>query len=163
MAKTDITVERLQELTHYDPETGVFTWRVRRPRLSFHRPVGCFDKSTGYRKMRVDGVNSLLHRFAWLYMHGSWPVGEIDHINRDKSDNRICNLRVLSKAGNAQNRPKPINNSSGQKGVYYRPSRGKWVASITVNKTKRWIGSFDSAELAGVAYAAVAKIVHPFA
>src|SRR6202035_4009666 len=98
-----LTAERLREFIHYDPLTGVFTWLVlpvcRGPRFVGRGPnqvrvggiAGCVSKSNGYRRIKIGGHPYCAHRLAWLYMTGTWPKDEIDHINRVRSDNRFCN------------------------------------------------------------------------
>jgi hypothetical protein len=87
---TELTAERLRELLNYDPDTGVFTWRVRP--VHSHRVgdiAGSVRTTRGYRLIGVAGRVYKAHRLAWLYMMGEWPKDQIDHINRDPSDNRF--------------------------------------------------------------------------
>ncbi len=159
MAKTDLTAERLRELLDYNPETGVFTWRAtgtgRRP----NGTAGSVNSKDGYVYMRIDGATHLGHRLAWFYQNGHWPRYFIDHIDGDRANNRICNLRDVSKAGNNQNIRSPrINNQSGFLGVIKK--RGKWDAQITICKRPTYIGTFDTAELAHEAYKAAKRKHH---
>jgi hypothetical protein len=128
-----ITLNKLKEELEYNPVTGHFT------RLKSHRTVkagdiaGCVSQKSNhpkcYIKISVLGRYYKAHRLAWFYMTGSWPTGEIDHINQNSLDNSWENLRVVSHAVNGKNQKKYINNTSGHTGVSQRPS-GKWRARI---------------------------------
>ena len=112
--------------------------------------AGC--KSRGYIVVRVDLVLHQAHRLAWLYVHGSWPVDQIDHINCDPSDNRICNLREATPAQNQANTRSYA--KSGFKGV--RKNFSKWNAYIG-GRTFKHLGSFDTPEEANAAYLTAAR------
>lgn len=139
------TPERLRQLLSYDPETGDLTWRPRDIEEFSWRvfsPQSACDtwnrdyagrpafhlNARGYLVSKVDGRPLYAHRVAWAIVHGAWPEGVIDHINRDPSDNRIVNLRDVSQQENNRNRSL----RSGA-GVDFRASRGKWRARIMVN------------------------------
>src|SRR5205823_1285596 len=94
---TDITAARVLDLLDYNHETGAFTWRPK--------PAGHKHQS-GYVHLRIDGQAVSAHHLAWLIAYGSWPLGVIDHINGDRSDNRIENLRDTTSKVNAQNQHK---------------------------------------------------------
>ena len=141
-----ITQERLKELLNYDPVSGVFT------RAAYIRGGGkvgsMVGKSVGssqYRSVCVDGKSYLLHRLAWLYVYGKWPAEFIDHINMDKLDNRISNLREASKLLNNLNTGLRKDNTTGYKGVSFDKSRGMFVAHIRVDTKLRSLGYFNSA------------------
>jgi len=155
-----LTAERLRELLHYDPETGVFTRRVdRRPGVKAGDIAGHIKPNKGYRLIWI-GCNWMAHRLAWLYVHGSWPDGQLDHINQDKLDNRIANLRLVNHAQNMQNRPHQRNNVSGFKGVAPCRKTGRWQALICSNNKQIHLGLFDSPELAHAAYCEAAARLH---
>lgn len=144
-----ITVERLKHLVDYDPERGVFIHknpisnRVRKGQVAGSK---CKE---GYMLLGLDGVRYYVHRLV-LHYHGvDVPEGcVVDHINQNKQDNRLSNLRVVDRKMNARN------NSYKQErkvcGVYFNKSRGKWVAELGSCKTGtyRYIGSFDTYEAA---------------
>jgi hypothetical protein len=142
MAKTaSLTQERLKQLLHYDPETGVFTWAVGRKKAARNAVAGGLS-DRGYFVIGVDGVRHRAHRLAWLYMHGAYPE-QIDHENHVRSDNRLCNLRATNNAENHKNISKPVNNKSGVVGVSWtqrvRHQQGAWEARAC----GKFLGYFD--------------------
>jgi hypothetical protein len=155
-SRDTLTVERLKELLHYDPATGVFTWRVSRGKVKAGSPAGY--PSLGYIKIKIDGKNHQAHRLAWFYMTDSWPEDEIDHRDLSKANNRWGNLRPATHAQNLANIPALKNNKSGSKGVIAR--KGKWVARIRVCGKQIWLGTHDSQSAAAAAYAAAAREHH---
>ena len=163
MAATDLTAERVQELLAYDPETGVFTWRVAR---SAHaKPgvtAGCFD-SERYRLIKIDGVAYKAHRLAWLVLHGTWPTGVIDHIDGNPSNNAAENLRDTSQTVNAQNlRRARRGNRSGVIGVHASPRGCKrpWQVQMRIGGNHVYLGLFDTVEDAYAAYVAAKRQHH---
>jgi hypothetical protein len=151
MAKADLTAQRLRELLSYDPETGVFRWIKPPQGRAFTSPVGSSDDK-GYLTIRVDYGRYKAHRLAWLHVHGEWPAGHIDHINRDKADNRISNLRVVNDSENQQNRFAPNTNTSGHKGVHMAKRPRKWKAQAWLNGKHFHFGYFERMEDAITAY-----------
>lgn len=146
-----LTQERLRDLLSYDPDTGVFIRKSARKLGLVGKPAGS-RHCCGYRAIVVGAKTYLAHRLAWMYVYGKWPDNEIDHINRDRSDNRICNLRSATRHENSYNVPKLIKNKSGYKGVSKHPLCGKFVAQTTINNKKQYIGLFETAEEASEAY-----------
>ncbi|MFW5402706.1 HNH endonuclease [Yersinia sp. 1252 StPb PI] len=127
-----ITLERLKKILHYDSETGVFTWKIyRRHNVGVGSTAGS-PSNKGYIQIKVDGVSYKAHRLAWFYVHGRWPVEQIDHINQIKGDNRICNLREATNSQNVQHQTIRSDNTSGYKGLSWHKLIGKWYATITV-------------------------------
>jgi len=113
----------------------------------------------GYRRVSVDSRRYLAHRCAWLYVHGEWPAGLIDHINTEKGDNRIANLRCVPEQLNHENIRKPKrNNQSGFLGVVAH--QGKWRASVTHKRRVHRVGMFDTPEEAHAAYVAAKRRLH---
>lgn len=151
MFVADLTVEELKDVLHYDPETGQFTWVKRTAKCVHVGDVAGNINKFGYCTIGIKGKIYKAHRLVWLYMTGQWPKGLIDHINGNKSDNRLSNLRVVDESGNSQNVRKPNRrNQSGFIGVIL--FQGKWRASITVNKKTQRIGDYETPEEAHAAY-----------
>ena len=98
-----ITHERLTYLLNYDPKTGIFTRKVYTSNFSKPGPIGYYEYE-GYIRFMVDGKIHRAHRLAWFYVYKEWPEEEIDHINHNRADNRICNLRKANRSQNADNR-----------------------------------------------------------
>ena len=161
MAKADLTAERLRELLHYDPETGVFTWRVNRGRTA-KAGSQAGSPHDGYVQITVDGREYKAHRLAWLYVHGVWPVGQIDHRFGIRNDNRIGELRDVTPSVNSQNQriAKRSNKSSGLLGAYWHNVSNKWMAHIGVAGKKIHLGMFDTAEAAHAAYIEAKRRLH---
>ena len=147
-----LTQERLKELLDYDPDTGVFVWRVSRGSVKAESVAGCTHHE-GYVHISIDGRKRLAHRLAWLYVHGCWPTNQIDHINRVRDDNRLCNLREVTNQKNHWNRGKQKNNSSGLIGVFWDKKAKKWRAYINVCGKQKHLGLFDTQEEANATYA----------
>lgn len=151
MAKTDLTAERLREILDYNSETGVFIWKERLSQGSKTRTVAGGVGVAGYSRIGIFGRRYTSHRLAWLHVYGEWPKFEVDHINGDRTDNRICNLRDVSRQINAQNRtatnPK---NKSGFLGVTML--RDQWRANIFLNGKQTHLGIYPTAQLAHQAY-----------
>ena len=131
MPKSDLTQKRLKSLLRYEPKTGWFYWSDRRNgRVKLGQRAGFFNAGLRYRMITVDLHDHFEHRLVWLWVHGRWPLHQIDHINRDRVDNRLCNLRDVPPLINARNRSLPKNNTSGVMGVSFSKSRDAWVAYI---------------------------------
>lgn len=148
-----LTQQMLKERLHYNPNSGVFTWRARPERTSqdktwntrwVGRPAGSI-KNHGYRAIGLNGKFYRAHRLAWLYVYGRWP-GEIDHINHNPDDNRIKNLRKVSHAENGQNQSIRCDNSSGIVGVSWHERTEKWLAQIKVDGKSTYLGLFKDVE-----------------
>jgi len=162
MDKGNLTHEALKNALHYDPDTGVFTWRLRFGKRGIPgRRAGTIDFN-GYEVITINGKRHKAHRLAWLYVHGRWPAVAIDHINGVRSENRIQNLREAGPAENQQNRGRQRNNKSGFTGVSWDQSAGKWRAGIRADGRARNLGGYDSPEQASEAYLAAKAAVHKF-
>lgn len=158
--KEMITQPRLKELLSYDPDTGVFTWAVNRFRARVGMVAGSLH-GEGYRKIKLDGIDYLEHRLAWLYVTGAFPQEDTDHINGNRADNRIVNLRDVSRTTNMHNERAPrTNGTSGFLGVSWVSSRKKWRAKITVGSKRKTIGEFSSPEAAHEAYLNAKRVLH---
>lgn len=146
-----LTQEQLMANLSYNADTGVFTRRIRTSnRINIGDIAGSKD-AKGYLCIRVDGKTYKSHRLAWLYVHGSSPSGEIDHINGVKHDNRISNLRDVSKSGNQQNR-------RGVRG--YNKDGRQWKAQIQANGQKLHLGCFKTEADAHSAYLSAKSQLH---
>lgn len=155
-----LTAEQLKTTLDYDAETGVFTWRIRPSKAVKAGDVaGCVEKRIGYITIGITGRIYKAHRLAWLYTHGEWPRGLIDHINGNKADNRICNLRDVFADGNSQNVRKPnVRNKSGFMGVIW--FQNKWRASMSVNGKSKWLGDYSTPEEAHQVYLEAKRKYH---
>ena len=163
MSKPILTQARLRELFDYDPETGVFVRKLSRGgKAMLGAAVGNYAGG-GYLKVSICKRNEYLHRLAWLFIYGSSPVGVIDHINGKKDDNRIANLRDISRSENQHNMPSRINCWTGHPGVSWSTSANKWRARITVQYREINLGVFSTMADAIKARAAAKKIHHPSA
>lgn len=155
------TPDRLREAFDYEPETGLLTWRIRTSNRSFiGREAGSPD-GQGYRILMLDKCLLRTHRVAFAHYHGTWPTGFIDHINGNRSDNRISNLRDVSNAENLQNNWKPQKNSTtGLRGAVRTKYPGVYTAEISVNKVRHRLGTFRSPEEAHAAYLEAKRKLH---
>ena len=152
-SRPPLTIERLREVLDYNPETGKFRWKkiVGRSNPNLTPKAKSIN---GYLRIQIDGYLLLQHRLAFFMSTGRWPKGLIDHINRDRSDNRIMNLREVSKSENAHNAGAHRDNTSGHKGVYWHKNINKWSAQIYIRGTNIIIGYFKNLEEAAKARAA---------
>ena len=162
MATNIISQEELKSLLHYDPETGVFTWKVNRKGGAREGKTTGYKSKIGYVQICVNAKLYYAHRLAWFYVYGIWPNNDIDHINGLKYDNRLCNLRRATRTENNQNTEKYSNNVSGLRGVYWHKAAQKWCAEIKVNGKKTYLGLFDTKELAHNAYLKAKAELHEF-
>ena len=155
MSKADCTlsIDKLKEQVLYCADTGVFTWNVNKNRVSIGDVVG-FVTSKGYLATKIHGKCYFLHRLAWFYVYGQWPKNQIDHINGEKKDNRIENLRDVSGAQNCQNQTGPRKTNKTQlQGVSVDKNK-KYHAQLMINRRVFRLGSFDSPEQAHEVYLA---------
>lgn len=139
-----LTQKRLKELLHYDPDTGIFTWKVRPANCLQIGDVAGGTDFYGYCRIRVLGKICKAHRLAFLYMEGYMPENCVDHINRIRNDNRWCNLREVSRSCNAKNREFCPSDTTGVVGVRFYKTMGKWGARIHVNRSRVYLGCFET-------------------
>jgi hypothetical protein len=125
---SELTQAILKSLLTYDPETGVFTWRVSRGTRCAGSLAGA--NSQGYIRIKLSGVQYMAHRLAWLYVNGNLPTLEIDHINRLRNDNRIENLRLATHSQNTRNANIRTDNKTGVRGVSWHKQSRSWYAYV---------------------------------
>ena len=148
-----MTQDELKQHLHYNPETGVFTWRDRSGLTNVGHNVNCRTKGkvagsinkSGYWRILLHGKTYRAHRLAWLYMYGRLPE-ILDHIDGDKLNNRIANLREVTPIENARNLSKTKRNTSGVLGVHFNSADQVWVANIGVNGGRVHGGRFKTKE-----------------
>jgi len=133
-----ITQSQLKSLLHYNQDTGLFT------RLKGTRKLGWLN-TRGYKSIGMFGREYKQHRLAWLYVYGYMPI-EIDHINHNKEDNRIVNLRDVSHMENMRNSKRSKSNTSGVTGVNYDKESNKWRVRISIDGVRVNFGVFKNKE-----------------
>lgn len=158
--KKELSAERLRELLHYQPETGLFMWLTSRGGAVKAGALAGTLNTWGYAQIKIDGRLHLAHRLAWIYMTGKWPEKDIDHVNRVKSDNRWVNLREVTASQNMQNRLMYRNNTSGFRGVSWSRQANRWQARIKVSGKLIHLGYCNTPEAASVVYKAAAERMH---
>lgn len=139
-----LTQERLKEFLFYDNKTGCF-YRHKSFKTGKQIPyklVGT-QRPDGYLSTCIDGKTYLLHRLAWLYVHNKWPDDVIDHINGNKSDNKITNLRSVTQSQNLINRDFDRKSNYKIGGVYWNKGKNAWMVRITINKKQVYMGLYD--------------------
>ena len=161
----NISLEHLREELHYDPEDGDFYWKRTRCGPKRVDADGVDNRAGSPRKDGYIGISALgfkylAHRLAWFYVKGEWPSEYLDHINGDRTDNRIENLREVNAQQNNRNRPVHKNNESGYRGVSFDKVKNKWVSRIVHNYRQNVLGYFDKIEDAVVAYERAAAELH---
>lgn len=160
MSKYDlITHDYLLSILDYNKLTGVFTWKVNKHRAYAGDVAGC-ENNSGYIKIGINNHEYRAHRLAWFYVHGKWPTSDIDHIDMNKSNNAISNLRLASKTENRQHVGIRKHNKCGFKGVWFDEKRKHFRVEIKNNKKRIYLGSFATPEEAHAAYCEAAKKLH---
>lgn len=135
-----LTLELLKQRLAYNPKTGVWQW-LRSNNACAKKPAGHM-RPDGYRQLIIDGVCYFSGRLAWFYMTSEWPQEQIDHINRNRADDRWSNLREATWSNNMANRKLHTNNTSGYRGVSWDNTQQKW--DVRVNRLH--IGWYDDLE-----------------
>lgn len=163
MSEADLSFEQVTSVLRCDPENGLLFWKERplemfpraRDGKSWNTRYAGKEASTAkndtYRQVCIFYQYIRAHRIIWMFVHGNWPNGEIDHIDGDRSNNRIKNLRLVTDSENRRNSKRPSNNVSGVMGVYWRKDLSKWEAKITVSGSQKHIGTFCNFDEAVVA------------
>lgn len=175
MARPPIDAALLPELLDYDPETGVLTWKERGPEWFKSdarakawnaqyagKPAFTSAHNAGYWHGAILRRSYLAHRVCWAIATGSWPSVDLDHINGNRADNRITNLREASAAENGQNKAASRGATSSYVGVSWHTLSSKWRAQIKIKGRSLFIGLFDTEEEAFAAYCAAKAEHHTF-
>jgi hypothetical protein len=139
-----IDQETVKKLFHYDAESGMLLWRNSNGRNVKPWQEAKALNGHGYYTVKINGTSYSVHRLIWLYVYGSFPNKYIDHKNRVRSDNRLCNLRDVNSTDNAQNISLPSHNKSGHIGVSWIKSHNCWTVFVKVNKKNNWLGYYKN-------------------
>ncbi len=138
-----ITQKEIRKLLYYDSVEGNLFWKVNRCRSAKSGMIAGGVDHDGYRYIKVSGTRYSAHRLIWLYHYGSFPENETDHINRIKDDNRIENLRDVSRMCNMRNSNVYSNNKTGVKGVYWHKTKERWGVTVRIMNKDYHVGYFD--------------------
>jgi hypothetical protein len=150
---SELTRDRLCELLDINTETGIFIWKhTMGGKAKKGQQAGAIN-AHGYIMIRVDQTDYLAHRLMWLYVYGAFPILNIDHIDRNRSNNRPTNLRLATPKQNGENRSLKSKNASGHRGVFLRKylKSKPWAVNIMSNRKTIHIGYFATVEEAIVA------------
>jgi hypothetical protein len=153
-----VSVDRLREVVEYDPKTGLFKWIHPELKWLHGKPVG--RVSDGYLRFAVDGISVRAHRAAWALAYGEYPTNPIDHINGNRLDNRLENLRQATPRQNSYNKKLSCRSKTGVKGVGFDKRISLWNARIVVNGKRIYLGLFKTIDDAAKAYAVAAQLYH---
>lgn len=148
-----LTQNELKEILDYNPETGEFIWKIRKQKIK-HGSIAGTINAYGYRQIAINGRIYRAHRLAWLYVYGYLPTKLIDHKNRNRSDNKIANLREANKSENAQN--------TNARGYYFHKPSGKFLAQIRINGKQINLGLFVTEDEARATYESAKLKYHTF-
>lgn len=155
-----ISIQELRNLLEYDPETGYLTNRhSSRNRIKGDR-VGHLSENSGYRHITINNISYNEHRVIWFHYYGNWPNKDLDHINRIRDDNRICNLREATKSENSINRAIEPNNL--YRGVRQLTTGSGFRAEIRIAgvDSKEYLGTYTTAEAASLVFESRARELH---
>lgn len=141
--RAEMTQGLLKKVLAYNPETGEFRWLIStNTKVKVGDLAGVVNKTDHYRYIGMGGRKMAAHRLVFLYVYGKLPEKQVDHIDRDRTNNRLANLREATPRVNTLNRGLQSNNSSGTVGVYWDADRGKWNAQIKDHGKTKHLGSF---------------------
>lgn len=148
METEQLTRSRLCELLSFDTEQGVITWNHTMGGKAKKGQVAGSLTQNGYVAIRVDQHDYLAHRLMWMYVYGAFPILSIDHIDRNRANNKPNNLRLATEKQNGENRSLKSKNSSGHRGVFFRKylKSKPWSVNITNNRKTIHIGYFSTIE-----------------
>jgi len=161
----NLTAVKVRNLLDYNPQTGALVWKVDvkvgRGRVAIKAGTEAGHvRSDGQRIVGIDGKEYRAHRLIWLHVYGEWPNGEVDHINVDRTDNRLANLRLATRRQNQANMKRCAQNTSGFKGVCFDKARGKWMAYVASKGKRIYLGRYSSPEAAHLAYCKAADRIY---
>jgi hypothetical protein len=143
----DLSHDRLKEVLIYSPLSGGWTWRKDMGANKIKGlAAGGVDKSDGYHYIQIDGKLYKSSRLAFLYLYGYFPENEVDHIDRDRSNNTWSNLKEVSRSCNMRNTGLFSTNKTGVKGVFWDKGHKRWQSQVTVNNTRKLIGRYKTFE-----------------
>jgi hypothetical protein len=155
-----LTLDFLNRILSYNPETGMFTNMVYRGNRAPEGSIAGTLTSLGYIKIKINGTLYLAHRLAWFIFYKEWPIGDLDHIDTERCNNAISNLRLASRSQNICNSPLRSSNKSGIKGVSWDRQSGKWNAKVAGYGRCGHVGRFESKEEAAAAVRHAREITH---
>lgn len=156
-----LTARRLRELLDYDPNTGLFRWKLAPgKRADLIGTIAGGNHIRGYLQIGVGQKRYLAHRLAWLFMTGAWPLLLIDHRDGDKKNNRYVNLREATNGQNVVNAKISKRNATGVRGVYIHAPSGRFRVQLGKDNHKHHIGYFDDLASATRAAETAAKSLH---
>lgn len=147
-----ISQELVKALFEYCPDTGLFTRKITTGTKAKAGSIAGSLQDSGYILLEINGNTYRAHRIAWLYIYGKFPVEQLDHINRDRADNSIANLRECSSKENSYNTSVRSDNTTGYKGVSIDKRSGRYRAYITVSGKQKSLGYYSTPEEAAEAY-----------
>ena len=146
--KEKISYEELSNLLVYNGVSGTLVWRTCRNQFALGGTIAGNPGNHGYVAVTINGIRYLAHRVVWLLHHGEWPKRSLDHIDHNKCNNKIENLREVDQLTNSKNVGKQKRNTSGVVGVYWRKDAQKWAAKVRVNGVLISLGSFKDKDVA---------------
>ena len=155
-----IDLNDLKNQLSYDEQTGIFKWKV--PKRGLHiGDIAGSKRQHGYIAIRINKQLVYAHRLAWLYIYGTWPTGEVDHIDGNRLNNSKTNLRDVKPIVNKQNiRSARSDNVCGLLGVFLDKRSGKYVSKLQTNGKQEWLGLFETPEKAHQAYLNAKRQTH---
>lgn len=176
--RANITAEQVRAMLEYNENTGEFRWKPRTPDMfedgnqgraanakawntKLSGKIAGVRCGNGYTAIAIKNKKYYAHRLAILMVTGKWPNHQVDHVNGDRSDNRLCNIREASQYENMQNCTFSTNNS-GYTGVSFKAKTIRWIAQINAYGKQIYLGSFKTKEEAAKAYLKAKSKLHTF-
>ena len=162
-----LSPDEIRRLFDLNAETGEVRWTAASSQGRNTNKVAGSTAGNGYRAVKIGGTSYLMHRIVWALAYGEWPASPIDHIDGNRANNSVCNLRLVTPSQNMQNLAVTGRASaSGLVGAIYVPGtsrrRERWESKIKVNGISKYLGSFKTPEEAQSAYLRAKAELHPF-